>query len=204
MSDIQCARTIALASGNSNKAREWEVLLGEWNVRTLDMSSAPPEIGETFWENAIAKARYGVGIANADEWVLGEDSGLVVSSLNGLPGVRSARYAGARASDLQNSVRLLEELRGEKNRSGYFQCVAACIPPRTKGARARSVELRVEGVLKGKIADSPYGNYGFGYDPIFVPDGETLTMAALGLEWKGSNSHRAIAARSLLSLIDRW
>ena len=105
MSDIQCARTIALASGNSNKAREWEVLLGEWNVRTLDMSSAPPEIGETFWENAIAKARYGVGIANADEWVLGEDSGLVVSSLNGLPGVRSARYAGARASDLQNSVR---------------------------------------------------------------------------------------------------
>lgn len=201
MSGDARARTIALASGNPHKAREWEALLPGWSVRTLDMRAAPPEAGETFWENALAKARYGAGLAEDDVWVLGEDSGLAVEALAGAPGVLSARYAGAGASDGDNVARLLAELGDGEDRQAAFHCLVACLPPRAHGTVK---ELRAEGTLAGAIARAPAGGQGFGYDPVFVPAGEVATIAQLGEEWKRVNSHRARAADALLAAIDRW
>lgn len=203
-------RPIALASGNAGKAREWQELLSGWTVEPLDMSDAPEESGETFWENALAKARHGATIAPAGHWVLGEDSGLLVDALDGAPGIHSARYAGDVASDEDNVARLLAALGNARERTARFRCVVACIPPidsSTSGGEARARHdraLRAEGTLEGTVAGSPAGEEGFGYDPVFVPSGERASVAELGADWKRANSHRARAARALLIQLDRW
>lgn len=196
---------LALASGNAGKAREWQALLSGWTVEPLDMSGAPEEVGETFWENALAKARHGATVAPAGHWVLGEDSGLLVDALDGAPGVHSARYAGDSATDAENIARLLAALGPVKERRACFQCVVACVPPGgVEAGRRREEVLRAEGTLVGEIALGATGQEGFGYDPVFVPAGELATVAELGAEWKRANSHRAMAARSLLAQLDRW
>jgi XTP/dITP diphosphohydrolase len=124
--------------------------------------------------------------------MVGEDSGLEVEGLGGAPGIRSARYAGEDASDEENLLRLLEELRGvpEQGRRARYVCELLCVTPELD-------ELRATGVLAGRIVGEPRGSGGFGYDPIFVPDGETRTVAELGDDWKREHSHRAQAARAL-------
>ena len=184
--------TVRLASGNPHKARELGVLLPGWEIKSLDAGSMPEEVGATFYENARAKARYGRTVAEPGAWVLGEDSGLEVEGLGGRPGIRSARYAGEDASDEDNLDRLLEELAGvgPAGRRARYVCELVCLSPELG-------EVRGSGTLEGRIAEEPRGSAGFGYDPVFVPDGESRTVAELGDAWKAGSSHRARAAEAL-------
>lgn len=183
---------LSLASGNPHKARELALLLPGWELEPLDGRDMPDETGATFYENASAKAHFGRTMADPDAWVLGEDSGLEVVGLGGRPGIRSARYAGPGATDEQNLERLVEELTGVtgEGRRARYVCELVCVSPEL-------VEFRGSGTLAGRIAAEPRGTAGFGYDPVFVPEGESRTVAQLGNEWKARHSHRARAALAL-------
>ena len=171
-----------LASGNADKLRELTRALPDWELELLDADDYPPEVGQTYYENALAKARF--GREHTSDWVLGEDSGIEVSALGGRPGVESARWAD------DGVAALLEALQGvEDRRARYVSELVALSPERE--------EQRGTGTLEGTIALEPRGSEGFGYDPIFVPDGESRTVAELGNEWKHEHSHRARAARAL-------
>ena len=172
-----------MCSRNANKLRELSALLPDWALEPLH-AEYPPETGETYYENARAKALFGP----ADAWTLGEDSGLEVTALGGRPGILSARYGseGAEANE-----KLLGELQGVEDRAARYVCELVLIAPDGR-------ELRGTGVLEGRIAAGPAGAEGFGYDPIFIPEGEERTVAELGNEWKSRNSHRARAAQALL------
>lgn len=152
----------------------------------------PEETGATFYENAVAKARHGREVGAPDLWVIGEDSGLEVDGLGGRPGIHSARYAGPGASDEENVARLLDELsraENEARRARYVSELVLLLPDLR--------ELRGTGTLEGRIAEEPRGSEGFGYDPVFVPDGEERTVAELGDDWKREHSHRSRSARAL-------
>ena len=176
-----------LASRNANKLRELSALLPGWELEALDADDYPPEEGSTYYENARTKAQFG-RTRNADEWVLGEDSGLEVAALGGRPGILSARYAPEGDEAI---AKLLEELRGVEDRRARYVCELVALAPDGR-------ERRGTGLLEGAIAEQPRGSEGFGYDPVFVPRGEVRTVAELGDEWKSRNSHRARAARALL------
>ena len=175
---------VKFASQNRNKLRELSALLPDWELEPLDAKGYPPETGETYYENARGKALFGPD----DAWVLGEDSGLEVEALGGRPGVRSARYG---AEGKEANERLLGELRGVEDREARYVCELVLIGPDRR-------ELRGTGTLEGRIGEEPRGEEGFGYDPIFVPEGEDRTVAQLGNDWKLRNSHRARAAQALL------
>ena len=175
-----------LASGNRHKARELERLLPGWTIEPLDRDDYPPETGETYYENAALKARFGREHANG--WVLAEDSGLSVDALDGRPGILSARYAPEGAPAI---AKLLDKLEGVEDRGAHYVSELVLLAPDGR-------ELRGTGALLGRIATEPRGNEGFGYDPIFVPNGEERTVAELGDDWKAEHSHRAQAARALL------
>ena len=181
-----------LASGNEHKLRELRVLLPGWDIQALDTEEFPDETGETFYENARAKTRYGRMVGGFDLPVLGEDSGLEVEGLGGRPGIRSARYAGPRATDQGNVAKLLRELAGESGdaRRARYVCELVCIAPDLE-------EFRGTGILEGRIAEEARGSGGFGYDPVFVPVDEEHTVGELGDDWKREWSHRARAARAL-------
>jgi XTP/dITP diphosphohydrolase len=184
--------TAVLASKNANKARELARALPGWEVELLDAAQFPPEHGATYHENALAKARFGRELAAADAWVLGEDSGIEIEALGGRPGIASARWAeDGVARALAELDRVAPEARGAR-----YVCELVALGPEGE-------ELRGRGELSGRIADEPRGSEGFGYDPIFVPEGETRTVAELGNEWKATNSHRARAARALAAAFDR-
>ncbi|HEY7561555.1 MAG TPA: non-canonical purine NTP pyrophosphatase [Gaiellaceae bacterium] len=185
-----------LASQNRHKARELAVLMPGWEIEPIEVEALPEETGATFYENARAKARFGRDVVGADAWVIGEDSGLEVEGLGGRPGIFSARYAGPAATDEENVAKLLAELEGVAGdgRRGRYVCELVCLsPPRG--------ELRGTGTLEGRIAEAPSGSAGFGYDPVFVPEGEERTVADLGDAWKAARSHRAAAARNLLAAV---
>jgi len=183
---------VALVSSNPGKLRELKALLPEWELEALDTSGIAEEAGATFFENARGKALFGRRKAPAATWVLGEDSGLEVDGLGGAPGIRSARYAGPDATDAENLRRLLEQLGGVSgdSRRARYVCELVLLSP---GGEA----YRGQGTLEGAIAENPRGSGGFGYDPAFVPLGETRTVGQLGDEWKRSHSHRAAAAAAL-------
>ena len=165
-------------------------MLPGWEVELLDPEhELPPETGDTYYANARAKARAGIE-ASPDEWVLGEDSGIEAEALDGRPGLHSARWAD------DGVARLLEELRGVGERGARYVCELVAVSSEGR-------ELRGTGVLEGTVAEAPSGSEGFGYDPIFVPEGEAQTVAALGNEWKRRHSHRARAARALLEALAR-
>lgn len=178
-----------LASRNANKARELERLLSGWEVGVLHADDYPSETGETYFENALAKARFGRERAPADVWVLGEDSGIEVVGLDGGPGVRSSRSAAG--DEVGWMLRKLEGVEGDGRRARYV-CELVALGPNGE-------ELRGTGTLSGRIATEARGEEGFGFDPVVVPDGEAQTVAELGDEWKAEHSHRANAARALLS-----
>jgi XTP/dITP diphosphohydrolase len=180
-------RVASLASQNPHKARELEVLLPGWAIDPLDSDGYPPETGATYYENARAKARFGRMMGEFDAWMIGEDSGIEVDGLDGRPGIESARFGG------DDPVgRLLAELDGVDGdgRKARYRCELVALSPELE-------EFRGTGVLEGTIAAEPRGTEGFGYDPIFVPAGETQTVAELGDAWKAEHSHRAHAAREL-------
>ncbi len=167
--------------------RELRALLQGWELELLDSDEFPSEEGATYYENALAKARFGRTVGPDDAWMLGEDSGIEVAGLGGKPGIGSARFGGA-----DPVAAMLEELQGVEDRRARYVCELVCLSPADE-------EFRGTGVLEGRIVGEPRGSEGFGYDPIFVPDGEERTVAELGNEWKRANSHRARAARALLA-----
>jgi XTP/dITP diphosphohydrolase len=177
-----------LASRNEHKARELERLLPGWSIEPLDADEYPPENGATYYDNARAKAEFGRTIDDADVSILGEDSGIEVEGLGGRPGIESARSGGD--DPVGWLLRELEGVEGEGRRARYV-CELVSLSPRQE-------EFRGSGTLSGRIAHEPRGSEGFGYDPIFVPDGEQRTVAELGNEWKAVHSHRARAAKALL------
>ncbi|HEV8099464.1 MAG TPA: non-canonical purine NTP pyrophosphatase [Gaiellaceae bacterium] len=183
------SRSAVLASRNRHKARELERLLPGWTIEPLDRDDYPPETGATYYENAALKARF--GRAHAEGWVLAEDSGLEVEALGGRPGVLSARYAPEGAPAVS---KLLGELGDVEERRARYVCELVLLAP-------EDGELRGTGRLEGRIAREPAGSEGFGYDPIFIPAGEKRTVAELGNDWKTVHSHRARAARALLSAL---
>ena len=178
-----------LASRNPNKARELERLLPGWEIDVLGAHDYPPETGTTYYDNALAKARFGRGRVPGDVWVLGEDSGIEVTVLDGGPGVRSSRTAAG--DEVGWMLRQLEGVEGEDRSARYVSELVALGPD--------GEELRGTGTLTGRISAQPSGAEGFGFDPVFIPDGETRTVAELGNEWKAAHSHRANAARAFLA-----
>lgn len=185
------SRRAVLASRNSHKARELERLLPGWTIEPLDRDDYPPETGATYYENAALKAAF--GREHEQGWVLAEDSGLEVDALDGRPGVLSARYAPEGAPAV---AKLLGELDGMAERGARYVSELVLLAPDGR-------ESRGTGTLEGRIAEGPAGSEGFGYDPIFIPDGEERTVAELGSEWKAGHSHRARAARALLGAVSR-
>jgi len=182
-----------LASRNANKARELARLLPGWEIELLDAGDYPPESGETYYENALTKARFGRRHAPADMWVIGEDSGIEVAGLGWGPGVRSSRSAAG--DEVGWMLRQLEGNEGEWRRARYV-CELVALGPNGE-------ELRGTGTLEGRIATERRGDQGFGFDPVFIPNGQERTVAELGNEWKAEHSHRANAARALLTSFGR-
>jgi non-canonical purine NTP pyrophosphatase (RdgB/HAM1 family) len=179
-----------LASGNPHKLRELRELLPGWRIEPLDAGEEPEETGATYYENALLKARFGRALAAPGRWVLGEDSGIECNALDGAPGLRSARWAPGR----DQADALVERLEGESERGARMVSELVCLAPAGE-------EFHAAGVLEGAIAGSRRGEAGFGYDPVFVPDGFDRTVAELGDEWKRRNSHRARSARALAAAI---
>jgi XTP/dITP diphosphohydrolase len=177
-----------LASGNAHKLEELRSALPDWELELVGADAFPPEDGTTYYENARAKARFGATLSE-ECWTLGEDSGIEVDALGGRPGLESARWAE------DGVAALLEALDGVDDRSARYVCELVGVSPEGE-------EFRGTGTLEGSVATEPRGSEGFGYDPIFVPDGETRTVAELGNAWKRTNSHRARAARAFAGTVD--
>ena len=179
---------VVLASSNPHKAEELARSLPGWEIGVLGVE-LPPETGSSYYENARAKAEFGREV-RPEEWILGEDSGIEVAGLGGRPGLHSARWAA------EPVPALLEALRGVggDGRRARYVCELVCLGPDAE-------EVRGTGTLEGRIAEEPRGSEGFGYDPIFVPEGETQTVAELGNAWKSEHSHRARAAHALAEAI---
>lgn len=188
---------LLIASQNPKKLHEIKAILdvpGLELVSALDIPNAPDveEDGSTFQENAIKKA---VTLARATGlWTLADDSGLEVDALNGAPGVYSARYAGEPVKYDANNKKLLGALMGETNRRARFRCVIALSSPlgETK---------TVEGTCEGAIIEALRGRKGFGYDPLFVPDGYRVTFAEMDAAEKNRISHRG---RALAKARQEW
>ena len=191
-------KEVVLATGNKGKIKEFSGLLDGVFGRVISLNDleSPPEVvedGATFRDNALKKARAVAGYSGMP--ALADDSGLVVDSLGGRPGVFSARYAGEGATDRDNIAKLLSELRGIEDRNARFVCVLALVTP-------DGMEITVEGTCEGVIMTKPRGGGGFGYDPVFYLPELGKTMAELPPEKKNTLSHRARAAESLLKLLD--
>ena len=192
---------LVLASGNPGKLREIRALLASLSIDVVAQSELgvdeADEPHETFLENALAKARHASRAAGLP--ALADDSGLLVEALGGEPGVQSAYYAGREGvreeRDARNNARLLDEVARLQDRCAHYCCVMVLV------RRADDPQPVVaEGVWRGRITLSPRGANGFGYDPLFVPSGSTLTAAELDTAEKNRVSHRA---RALARLIER-
>ena len=194
---------IILATRNPGKLREIRAILSDLplTIEGLDTLNGIPgilgipeipemeETGETLEENALIKARTVYRLTGLPS--ISDDSGLEVEFLGGAPGVRSARFAGGNATYDDNNRKLLSMLSGTDGeaRRARFRCVAACVGP--------GMEHLTEGICDGRIAQEPRGGSGFGYDPLFIPDGYETTFAEIPPEIKNSISHRSRAFRSM-------
>lgn len=191
---------VVLATKNRGKAREIQAMLEGVVARVESLADhphveLPPEGAVSYRENALEKARTvwrALGIP-----ALGDDSGLEVDALDGAPGVTSARFAGPDAGDAANNARMLAELRGlpPARRTARFRCVLALV-------EGEGLEAVVEGVCSGTILDAPRGSEGFGYDPLFLPEGESRTFAELPHDVKNRISHRGRAVRALRAVLE--
>lgn len=183
-----------IATGNKGKLSEFKILFEKefpevklHSQGELPVYTPPPENGTTFLENARIKTK-SLKAMKPNDWVMGEDSGLEVEGLGNLPGIHSARYAGPKAADSENLAKLLKmmQIRNITNRNARFVCCMVVYSPTGE-------EWIFEGELKGVIGKTPAGQHGFGYDPVFIPTGETKTLAEIGSAFKAKNSHRAKA-----------
>ncbi len=182
---------LVFATNNAHKLDEVRQILGDrftvHSLKEIGSTEDIPETGDTFQDNALQKARYVKEHYGYD--CFADDTGLEVKALNGAPGVHSARYAGDHDSEA-NMTKLLQELEKKSDRSAQFRTVVALI--------LNGQEVLFEGIVTGQIAkERHYGDGGFGYDPIFVPDGYTETFSQMSSEGKNLISHRGRAVRKL-------
>jgi XTP/dITP diphosphohydrolase len=183
---------LVLASANKGKVIEIQRMLpASITVQSLidvGILESIPEPFDTFKENAYAKAHYVQQKTGKN--CFAEDSGLIVPALNGAPGVYSARYAGAQASDEDNNLKLIEALMNIEDRTAYYQSTLCLI--------WEGHTYYFEGKCMGYLQTNPEGSGGFGYDPLFIPDGYSITMAMIPLEEKNKISHRGKAMQLFL------
>jgi len=188
---------LIIATRNHHKTDEIRHILGN-QFEICDVTAFPdlPEIeetGTTFLENARLKA---LGISNRVEgWVLADDSGLEVKALDGAPGVWSSSFGGEEGNHAKNNIRLQSEMEGKEERQARFLCTLVL-------ARNGTEEAVFQGSVNGSIAIRPSGNDGFGYDPLFIPEGFGESLASLGPTVKSSLSHRAKAIKGFVEAID--
>jgi XTP/dITP diphosphohydrolase len=191
---------VVLATGNAGKLREFAALLAPLAIEVIPQTALGitpvEETGDTFEANALLKARHAALAAGLP--ALADDSGIEVDALGGRPGVWSARYAGPAATDAENNALLLRELDGVPSgrRLARYRCVIAYV-----GGPNDAAPLYARGSWHGTIATTPAGEGGFGYDPLFVPEGLAVTAAQLSATEKNTRSHRAIALAELLRLL---
>ena len=183
-------KTLIVATHNAHKTGEIRTMLGQLFERIVDLSEYPEfeppiEDGDTFAENSAIKA-LAVSRKMLEAFVLSDDSGLEVDALGGAPGIYSARYAGEAATDADNREKLLHELGETPKRTGRFRCVVSV-------ANGGVVLKQFDGTIEGHITQEVSGDGGFGYDPVFIPEGEEQTFAELPAEVKNSMSHRGRA-----------
>ncbi|MBK5305775.1 MAG: RdgB/HAM1 family non-canonical purine NTP pyrophosphatase [Frankiaceae bacterium] len=189
--------TVVLATRNPGKIEELRRILAPYGIELVGLKpdfEPGPETAPDFAGNALTKAREAA--AHTGLPCVADDSGLAVDALNGMPGVLSARWAGRHGDDLANLELLLGQIADvpDERRTARFVCAAAAFLPDGR-------ELVVEETMEGRIIDAPRGTNGFGYDPIFVPDGETRTSAELTSAEKDAISHRGKAFRALAPLL---
>jgi len=193
---------VVLATHNAHKVREFQAIIAERmpGVEVVGYDGPEPvEDGVTFAENALIKAR--VAAEHTGLIALADDSGICVDVLGGAPGIFSARWAGGHGDDAANRRLLLDQLAdiGESHRGAHFTCSIALVRPDANGAVAAAET--VEGVWPGRLAREERGENGFGYDPIFVPEGEPVTSAELAPERKNATSHRARAFERMIPVL---
>lgn len=188
-------KKFVFATNNAHKLEEVKALLGDkielLSMKDIKCSADIPETETTLEGNALLKARY--IYENYHINCFADDTGLEVEALNGAPGVYSARYAGEEHNSEVNMKKLLHELEGVENRKAQFRTIFALI--------IEGKEHLFEGIVKGEIIKQRKGNAGFGYDPIFVPEGYTQTFAEMGSEEKNKISHRAKAVGKLCKFL---
>jgi XTP/dITP diphosphohydrolase len=212
---------LLLASANQGKLRELRTILHGLPVELVGLTEAglddPPEVeetGDTFLENALLKARAYAGWSGLA--AVADDSGLEVDALGGAPGVRSARYAGQGAGDQANLDKLLAALAGvpPERRTARFRCAAVLVDPgraggsgglkERSGSPPEEREWHAEAAWEGRVLEAPRGTGGFGYDPVFLPDGWDRTSAEVDQATKDAASHRGKAFRALRPAIEQW
>lgn len=189
---------LVIASNNTHKIYEIkQILSGKFDeivsIKEAGINHETVEDGSSFVENALKKAREIAEISGCA--TLADDSGICAHALDGAPGIYSARFAGennGQRSDEANNQLLLEKLFDKSDKTAHYTCVMALVYP-------DGHEVVAEGYMYGKITDSPRGKNGFGYDPLFIPDGENRTVAEMGEEEKNLISHRGNALKNLLS-----
>ncbi|HNE93352.1 MAG TPA: RdgB/HAM1 family non-canonical purine NTP pyrophosphatase [Chitinophagaceae bacterium] len=189
--------TLIFATNNANKVQEIKSVLGN-NFEIISLKEAGidieiPEPYDTLKENATEKSSVIFRLTNKN--CFSEDTGLEVEALHGEPGVKSARYANEYPKFESNIEKLLYNLKDIKNRNAQFRTVISLI--------INKQEYFFEGICKGKIIDTPKGNEGFGYDPIFVPDGSNKTFAEMPIEEKNKFSHRKKAMQQLILFLSQ-
>ncbi len=192
---------IIAATNNAHKVEEFKELFtgSDFELSSAEVCGGMPRVvedGDSFAANARIKAIALRALAPKKAWIMSDDSGLEVDALEGAPGIYSARYAGQSATDSKNVEKLLGELteRTGKDRKARFRCVLCLLD-------ARGNESYHEGISHGLIASVASGKEGFGYDPIFIPDGHRESFGELGQEIKSRYSHRALAVRAMLNFL---
>jgi XTP/dITP diphosphohydrolase len=190
--------TLIFATNNAHKIEEIQRVVGShFNIQSLQDAGINidiPEPHDTLTENALEKANTIFQLTG--KHCFSEDTGLEVAALNGAPGVKSARYAGEPANDQANIQKLLHELSGQTNRQAQFRTVIALI-----------IHHQVhyfEGICKGQITHTPQGQQGFGYDPVFIPDGADRCFAFMSIEEKNQYSHRRQATDKLILFLENF
>jgi len=192
-------RKLVFATNNAHKLEEVAAILGDQvellSLNDIGCQTDIPETAETLEGNALLKSSYIYKNYHLD--CFADDTGLEVEALNGAPGVYSARYAGGEGHDAQaNMLKLLHELDGKENRKAQFRTAISLI--------LDGKEYLFEGVIKGEIIKEKRGDSGFGYDPVFMPEGYDRTFAELGNDIKNQISHRALAGQKLFEFLQSY
>lgn len=190
--------SLIFATNNKNKILEINSVVGsKFKITTLSEAGIDidiPEPFDTIEENAIEKSTFVYKLAHKN--CFGEDTGLEVEALNGEPGVKSARYAGEEKNDLANINKVLNKLQGVENRNAQFKTVISLM--------LNGKQNNFTGICKGQIINEQRGNYGFGYDPIFIPEGSNKTFAEMQMEEKNLYSHRRKATDKLINFLLKY